>query len=34
MLMFAEVRQSDSLQTARDTLLKSIEGLATQPPST
>ncbi len=33
MLMFAEVSQGDSLQTARDTLLKTVEGLATQPPS-
>ena len=33
MLLFAEVRQDDSLQTARDTLLKTIEGLATQPPT-
>jgi zinc protease len=32
-LMFAEVRQTDSLSVARDTLLKTIEGLAGQPPT-
>ncbi|MGD9841967.1 MAG: M16 family metallopeptidase [Steroidobacteraceae bacterium] len=32
-LMFAEVRQGNSLQTARDTLIKTVEGLATQPPT-
>jgi zinc protease len=32
-LMFAEVRPQDSLQTARDTLIKTIEGVATQPPT-
>ncbi len=32
-LMFAEVRQGDSLSTARDTLIKTIEGLATHPPT-
>jgi zinc protease len=34
MLMFAEVRQGDSLQTARDTLIKTIEALSTQAPTT
>jgi predicted Zn-dependent peptidase len=34
MLTFAEVRQGDALSTARDTLLKTVEGLAAQPPST
>ena len=32
-LMFAEVRQADSLSVARDTLLKTIEGLAGLPPT-
>ncbi|MGE0115737.1 MAG: M16 family metallopeptidase [Steroidobacteraceae bacterium] len=32
-LMFAEVRQGDSLQQARDTLINAIEGLARNPPS-
>jgi zinc protease len=32
-LMFAEVRPQDSLQTARDTLIKTIEGVAAQPPT-
>lgn len=32
-LMFAEVRQGDSLQTARDTLIKTIEGVAANPPT-
>jgi len=32
-LMFAEVRQGDSLTTARDTLIKTVEGLASKPPT-
>ncbi len=32
-LMFAEVRQGDSLQTARDTLIRTIESLTTQAPT-
>ncbi len=33
-LMFAEVRQGDSLQTARDTLISTIEGVARTAPTT
>ncbi|MGC3981457.1 MAG: pitrilysin family protein [Steroidobacteraceae bacterium] len=33
MLMFAEVRQGDSLQTARDTLINTIESIASKAPT-
>ena len=32
-LMFAEVRQGDSLTTARDTLINTVEGLSLHPPT-